>query len=492
MMKRPDDRLNSNPDDEPLDEGGSTFAWEFVNDEHVGRSPSTSPRHSDSSSHVSRRRGSERRQEAHRTASSRKSHPSQAVTQERSTTGRGAAIREQLDRALDRWWARNEMPPVALLRDGLLLLEAGGTVSESQRTLLLRAALAYDRGVQTALRHQADAERVALVLAEALTEWEIPLAPEHLPDILASDAKIQPALVAELERSRVLLTGEARQRAQSALEMLPWILQGRSPMAAPATRGARARRPLRQVLFLLLLFAMLGFVIWQQRRTMTPAEMVAMPSATYPLVRIEGQVVAQEPTPLEGFFMDRFEVTNREYRSCVEQGACLWPVQTASATRANYFTDPAFDGYPVVNVTQGMAADYCRWRGKRLPSAAEWQGAASVAPTTGQPFRFPWGERFDPQRTNSARLGLRDTVVVGSFRPGGDSLSGASDMAGNVAEWTATLVAGAEPPNEYAVVKGGSFASEADALAAGAETQVAVGSATPEVGFRCTRTRVPG
>jgi formylglycine-generating enzyme required for sulfatase activity len=211
-----------------------------------------------------------------------------------------------------------------------------------------------------------------------------------------------------------------------------------------------------------------------------------------PLAGVDGSIVVQEPAQLEGFFIDRFEVTNRDYRTCIERGACVWPVQTSSATRVDYFTDPAFDRYPVVNVTQAMAASYCTWQGKRLPSTAEWQAGASVAPTTGQQFRFPWGERFDPQRANSDSTGSGDTMVVGSFRPGGDSPSGASDMAGNVAEWTATLVPGLDPLNVYAVVKGGSFASAADALASGAEMHVEVGSATPEVGFRCARTRSSG
>jgi formylglycine-generating enzyme required for sulfatase activity len=135
-----------------------------------------------------------------------------------------------------------------------------------------------------------------------------------------------------------------------------------------------------------------------------------------------------------------------------------------------------------------MAASYCSWVDKRLPSVGEWQAAASVSPITGQPFRYPWGERFEAQRTNSASTGLGDTVMVGSFRPGGDSPSGAADMAGNVAEWSATLVPG---PDEkvQAIVKGGSFASQDVALSVGAEVQIDVSSALPELGFRCARTR---
>jgi formylglycine-generating enzyme required for sulfatase activity len=144
-----------------------------------------------------------------------------------------------------------------------------------------------------------------------------------------------------------------------------------------------------------------------------------------------------------------------------------------------------------------MAANYCAWQDKRLPSASEWQAAASVSPTTGQPFRYPWGESFDPQRTNGADSHFGDTVVAGSFRPAGDSPSGAADMAGNVAEWTATLVLESEElvdeqnsaeARALAIVKGGSFASAADDLTVSAEMHISMTSASPEVGFRCART----
>jgi hypothetical protein len=69
------------------------------------------------------------------------------------------AVRRNLDLALDGWWRSGALPAPALLRDGLLLLEAGNPLDEAQRSLLLRAALAHRRGVLTALRYQTDPER---------------------------------------------------------------------------------------------------------------------------------------------------------------------------------------------------------------------------------------------------------------------------------------------------------------------------------------------
>ena len=267
----------------------------------------------------------------------------------------------------------------------------------------------------------------------------------------------------------------------------------RKPISSPpAATMVRGRRPLRQIILILLLVALVGFMLWQQRQS-TPMGMIAMPAATYALLTLDGDGAANS-VALDAFFIDRFEVTNRDYRGCVDEGECVWPLQPNSATRTDYFTNPAFDGYPVVNVTQAMAAGYCAWQEKRLPSAGEWQAAASVSPTTGQFFRFPWGESFEAQRTGSANTGVGDTgagdtMVVGSFRPAGDSPSGVADMAGNVAEWTTTLLPGSEG-KPLAIVKGGSFISNADALTVYSEAPVEVNQALPEVGFRCARSHL--
>jgi hypothetical protein len=332
---------------------------------------------------------------------------------------------------------------------------------------------------------------MALVLAEALLQWEAPLDAEQLPTILAGDEQVQLLLAAELERSRILLTGESRRRAQLALQMLAHTTEkGRIPKAPPPVPAATVvsgRRPLRQLLLVLLLLAFVGFILWRQQQA-TPAGMVLMPAATYGLLTQDGDGAAAS-LPLDAFFIDRFEVSNRQYRSCVEAGKCPWPLQTNSATRNDYFTNPAFDGYPVVYVTQAMATAYCAWQEKRLPSAGEWQAAASVSPATGQFFRFPWGESFEAQRTNSADTGNGDTVVVGSFRPAGDSPSGVSDMAGNVAEWTASLVPGSEE-RALAIVKGGSFADDAGGVEVSTEAFLERGQASPQVGFRCARSHM--
>ena len=146
---------------------------------------------------------------------------------------------------------------------------------------------------------------------------------------------------------------------------------------------------------------------------------------------------------LDGFWIDRTEVTNKQYERCVDAGTCTPPTMNTSYTRATYYGDSAYDDYPVIWVGWDQAADYCHWVGARLPTEAEWEYAAR-----GPESRlFPWGDTFDGTRLNycdaSCELGTADhstddgypdTAPVGSY-PSGVSWCGALDMAGNVREW---------------------------------------------------------
>ena len=159
------------------------------------------------------------------------------------------------------------------------------------------------------------------------------------------------------------------------------------------------------------------------------------------------------PVALDGFWIDRTEVTNAQYQRCVEAGKCA---------PSEYKDDARFNGgdQPVVGALWSDADGYCRWAGARLPSEAEWEYAAR-----GPESRlYPWGSEWDASKANVK--GLFQTAPVGSY-PAGTSWAGALDLAGNAWEWVADWY-GPYPSGrqvnptgpasgEYRVLRGGSF-----------------------------------
>jgi formylglycine-generating enzyme required for sulfatase activity len=403
------------------------------------------------------------------------------------------AVRRNLDLALDGWWRSGALPAPALLRDGLLLLEAGNPLDEAQRSLLLRAALTHRRGVLTALRYQTDPERTAVILAEAVAEGESPLRADELALLAQRDAQSadwQPPLLLALQQDAAHPDPARQSRIAAALAALDGAAgrAGQQPLAtiAPGAEEVSEEsapvspRPwLRFAPVLLLLGVIAGIFWWQQQ---SARDMVQIPAGVYVLAR--GVDDPPQTVELAAFAIDAFEVTNAAYRRCVEQNACAWPTATASATRDFYFLNPAFADYPVVFVDWANAARFCAFVGKRLPTAAEWEVGASYAPATARAYRYPWGDTFLVQAANSGALGLGDTTLVGAYRPTGDSPFGLSDMAGNVAEWTASPAEDGAGANAI-LVKGGSFRDDAGALQANARAVQPADVAAAWLGFRC-------
>lgn len=172
---------------------------------------------------------------------------------------------------------------------------------------------------------------------------------------------------------------------------------------------------------------------------------------------------------VEGLFLDRYAVTNREFQAFVNGGGydqmslwdeAIWPAVLSFVDQTGQ-PGPRFwengeyprgkGDHPVVGVSWYEAWAYARWVGKRLPTDPEWVKTASwpvfaddVQPTQ---RRFPWGDAMDRERVNLWGSGYDGTIPVRSL-PAGSSVNGVEQLVGNVWEWTSSTFGAWDPPKQ--------------------------------------------
>jgi len=207
---------------------------------------------------------------------------------------------------------------------------------------------------------------------------------------------------------------------------------------------------------------------------------------------VEDNETPQHPVTLDGFWIDRTEVTNAQYAGCVAAGACSPPYQSSSATLESYYDDSQYADYPVIRVTWDDAAAYCAWAGGRLPSEAEWEYAARGP----EAFVYPWGNDPLDEALLNYNKQIGDTTPVGSYAEGA-SWVGALDMAGNVAEWVNDWYAAdyyaispAENPTgpdtgDLKAMRGGSWFNPMYLMRSAWRSRIGPDIPDPSVGFRC-------
>jgi formylglycine-generating enzyme required for sulfatase activity len=151
-----------------------------------------------------------------------------------------------------------------------------------------------------------------------------------------------------------------------------------------------------------------------------------------------GEMPAHQVT-LGAYYIDKYEVTNALYKSCVNTGACQPPHSFRSGTRDSYYDNPQFDHYPVVYIDWYMAKTFCEWRGARLPTEAEWEKAARG---NNNGNTYPWNSSdcifMHDETAKEGCAGGRDTAEVG-FYENNKSTYGVYDMPGNAWEWVSSL-----------------------------------------------------
>ena len=175
--------------------------------------------------------------------------------------------------------------------------------------------------------------------------------------------------------------------------------------------------------------------------TISDQEMVYVPAGCFMMgstveeVAIVGEgwfgdeVPQHEVCITEPFWIGRYEVTNAQYRACVEAGVCEPPSTTL------FYDTPDYDQHPVVFVDWERAQTYAEWLDGSLLSEAQWEYAARGP----EGWTYPWGDEIPTcEQAHMEHCGDPITTAVGpDIRPTGVSWVGAQDMAGNVWEWLA-------------------------------------------------------
>jgi formylglycine-generating enzyme required for sulfatase activity len=192
-------------------------------------------------------------------------------------------------------------------------------------------------------------------------------------------------------------------------------------------------------------------------------------------------------TILDDYYIDRFEVTNGDYMKFVEVSGAAKP-----RTHDNPdFNDPR---QPVAGVNWKEANAYCQWRGKRLPSEAEWEKAGRGK----RPVKYPWGNEAPESSRLNYNEELNKTAPVGSYEAG-KSDYGVHDLSGNVAEWTNDwhlpeyyLFSPKENPpgpekGQYKVLRGGNWRNNADDVRLTYRNATIPSLRNLGVGFRCAK-----
>jgi formylglycine-generating enzyme required for sulfatase activity len=139
---------------------------------------------------------------------------------------------------------------------------------------------------------------------------------------------------------------------------------------------------------------------------------------------------------LDAFHIDRYEVTNAQYKKFIDANP-QWqknriPEKYHDGDYLKHWNGnnypPDKGKHPVVYVSWYAAMAYAEWRGKRLPTEAEWEKAARGV-RYGRDYA--WGDSLDPSKANYGEE-IGDTTPVGTYDMNGYGLY---DMTGNVWEW---------------------------------------------------------
>jgi len=231
----------------------------------------------------------------------------------------------------------------------------------------------------------------------------------------------------------------------------------------------------------------------------TTKDMAFIPGGKFMMGRDQGGSDDERPAhevEISQFYIDKFEVTNRQYKVFVDATNHASPKNWESG---NYASGEAM--LPVTHVTWQDATDYAEWAGKRLPTEEEWE---YVARGGSKGYLYPWGNEW---KENYAYVGRLDKAgrpdktkpaPIHSFENDQSPFGGVYDLAGNVSEWVQNSYNeryDLPPDRRLKIYRGGNFAENpkpnthrfADFPIPPPDQRKAYEKTLLEVGFRCAK-----
>ena len=225
--------------------------------------------------------------------------------------------------------------------------------------------------------------------------------------------------------------------------------------------------------------------------------MVEIPAGEF-LMGFDGTQALEDERPLhrvwlDTFSIDQYEVTTAQYAAFLANTNRPAPWQWTLVDLSQH------GDRPVIGADWSDAAAYCRWRGKRLPTEAEWEKAARG--TDGR--LYPWGNQLPTKDFANFALGARFSysqmlMSVQSYEPG-KSPYGLYQMAGNVYEWVQDWYAAnyyetspdRNPPGpdqgQFKVLRGGSWSDLPKYLLTYGRFKLPPETRNSYTGFRCAK-----
>jgi formylglycine-generating enzyme required for sulfatase activity len=222
-------------------------------------------------------------------------------------------------------------------------------------------------------------------------------------------------------------------------------------------------------------------------------EMVFIPAGPAIIGSFNGDPIEapQRTVYVASFYIDKYEVTNLQYKQFIDATGRKPPENVVNPDYTiwkNGTFPEELANHPVVNVTWYDAKAYCEWRGKRLPTAVEWEKAARG------PYGniYPWGNEYFEGFANLYQKGEsyvnRRTVPVGTYDMS-KSYYGVYDLAGNVWEWIDDTYITPDKKASKKLAKGGGWGYNGNRYTARASYSLILDPNYTSncLGFRCAK-----